>query len=163
MLKPPPNRGYPVNERDLAASEWGHSASSGCWMHIEITSEWGISHQRRIFGHFRVGKIPTWQVDERMHSKRSKGLGTILFSQMQYIRIGLCMEFKESIDRLVLGDQILFPRLYTRLSRNYLESEDVLFEKILLNQLLYVHSEHPTMDSSVPFAIVTGAVLQPGE
>ena len=67
------------------------------------------------------------------------------------------MEFGESVDRLVLGDQILLlRRIYAGLSGNCLKSEDVLFEKALLVQFLQVPSEHPTMDGLVPFAVMVG-------
>jgi len=73
---------------------------------------------------------------------KSKALGSILLSQMQYIQIGLegctmSIEFRELVDCLLLDDQILLPRrLCAWLSRNYLRGEDVILENALLDQFL---------------------------
>ena len=70
------------------------------------------------------------------------------------------MEFRKSVDFLVLGNQILLPRrLYVGLSENCLKSEDVPLDKALLDQFLQVPSERPTIDGLVPFTVVVGAVL----
>ena len=100
---------------------------------------------------------------------KSKALVSILFSQMQYIRIGLegctlCMEFGEPVSHLILGNQILLlRRLCVGLSGNCLGSKDVLLEKALLDQFLHVPSERPAIDGLVPFVVVVGTVLQLGE
>jgi len=64
------------------------------------------------------------------------------------------MEDGKSIDYLVLGGRILLSR---RLCRH--RGEDVLLEEALLNNLLQVSSEGPTMDGLVPFTVMVGAVL----
>ena len=65
------------------------------------------------------------------------------------------MEFVESINRFVLGNQILLPRMLCAwLSGNFLGGEDVLLEKALLDQFLQVPSECPAMDGLVLFAVV---------
>jgi len=49
----------------------------------------------------------------------------------------VCMKVGESVDCLVLGDHVLRPvRLHAWLSRDCLRSEDVLFEKALLDKLI---------------------------
>ena len=85
---------------------------------------------------------------------------------MQYIKgiIGrvyiVCMKVGESVDRLLLGDRVLLPRrLRVWLPRGRLRSEDRLLEKALLDELLQVFSEGPTVDGLVPLAIMVGAVL----
>ena len=45
------------------------------------------------------------------------------------------------------------------LPRNSIGGEDVLFQETLLDELLQVSSEGPTMDRLVPFAVVIGAIL----
>ena len=74
-------------------------------------------------------------------------------------------ESRESVDRLVLGDRILLSgRLCIRLPGNLLGGEDVLLKEVLLDELLQVSLEGPTMDDFVPFAVMVGAVLiRPGQ
>jgi len=43
------------------------------------------------------------------------------------------------------------------MSENCLESEDVLFEEALLDELFQVPSEAPTIDGLVSFTLVVGA------
>jgi len=74
----------------------------------------------------------------------------------------VCMKVGKSVDCLVLANRILLPgRLCIWLPKNRLRGEDILLEKVLLNKLLQVSSEGPTMDGLVPFAVMVGAVLRP--
>jgi len=64
-----------------------------------------------------------------------------------------------SVDRPVLSDRVLFlERGGVRLSRNRLESEDVLLEEGLLDEVFQVSSESPAVDSLVPLIVVVRAV-----
>jgi len=65
-----------------------------------------------------------------------------------------------SIDRLVLGDQMLWlGRLCLRLSEICFGCENIFFEEDQLNELFQVLSEGPTVDGLVPFGFVIGAVF----
>jgi len=46
---------------------------------------------------------------------------------------------------------------------NRLGCDDVLLGEALLDELLQVSLESPIMDGLVPFAVVVGAVLRPGQ
>jgi len=74
------------------------------------------------------------------------------------------MELEKSVGSLILDELILLlMRLCIWLPRNCLGGEDVLIEEALLDKILQVFSEGPTIDGLVLFAVVVGAVLlQPG-
>ena len=70
------------------------------------------------------------------------------------------MKVKKSIDHFVLVNRILLSgTLCIWLPGNRLRSEDVLFEKVLLDELLQVFSEGPIMDDLVSLAVMVGVVL----
>jgi len=72
----------------------------------------------------------------------------------------VCSEFGESVDDLVLGDHMLFPRrLSVQISRCGFRSEDINFKKILFYKLLQVLPEGPAVDGLVTLAFVIGAVF----
>ena len=70
------------------------------------------------------------------------------------------MKLGYSVDRLVLGDQVLLPRrLCIQMSENCLMSDNVLFEEAMLDELFQVPSKSPTMAGRVSFTFVVGAVF----
>ena len=70
------------------------------------------------------------------------------------------LELRQLINRLVLGGQVLFLR---RLSVCYPEATSGVrmysLSKPLLDELLQVPSDSPTVNSLVPFAVVVGTVF----
>ena len=70
------------------------------------------------------------------------------------------MEVGKSVNRLVLVDRILLSgSRCICLPGNRLSGEDVLLEKILLDELFKVSLEGPAMDDLVPLVVVVGAIL----
>ena len=60
----------------------------------------------------------------------------------------MCSKFGESVDLLILGDQVLLSRgLSVRVSRCDFRSDHILLKKVLPNELLQVLSEWPTLPS----------------
>ena len=60
----------------------------------------------------------------------------------------MCSKFGESVDLLVLGDQVLRSRgLSVQMSRCDFRSDDILLKKVLPNELLQVLLEWPTLPS----------------
>jgi len=71
----------------------------------------------------------------------------------------VCLEFEESVNRLVLGHHMLFPRkLSVQMSSNF-RSEDILFKKVLFAKLLQVLPEDPAMDGLVSLIFMVRAVF----
>jgi len=74
----------------------------------------------------------------------------------------LSLENAGSINHFVLGDQVLWDRRWSieiSESRGCFESEDVLFEETLLDELFQILKEGPLMDGLVSLAIIVGAIF----
>ena len=70
------------------------------------------------------------------------------------------MEVKKSVDRLELDDRVLLSgKLRVWLPTDHLGSENILLKEALLDELLQVSLEGPTVNGLVPLAIVVGAIL----
>ena len=72
----------------------------------------------------------------------------------------MCSGFEESVDLLVLGDQVLLPRrLSVQMSRSGFRSENILLTEAISDELLQVLSERPTLDGRVSLAFVVVAII----
>jgi len=72
----------------------------------------------------------------------------------------MCSGFRESVDLLLLGDQVLLSRrLSDQISKRGFRSEDVLLKEALFDELLKVLSEYPALGGRVSLAFMVGAVF----
>ena len=74
----------------------------------------------------------------------------------------LSLENAGSINHFVLGDQVLWDRRWSierSESRGCFESEDVLFEETLLDELFQILKEGPLMDGLVSLTVMVGAII----